>query len=193
MRDAEIRGALHVRLTESLASHPNTLIRHELGVYAGGRRVDVAAINGHLDGWEIKSDVDSLARLEGQIEAFSAVLDRSWLVTTDRHLSKAQAMLPEWWGLMRASEARFGGVRLTQLRRPRMSPGLDPMAVAQLLWRDEALEVLRLRGAATGLSGRARWYVWDRLASSMTLAELRATVRDRLRARRAWPGGSTPS
>lgn len=192
MHDPEIRAALDARLQLRFAGQADTLIRHELGVCQGARRVDVAVINGHLDGWEIKSDFDSLSRLPGQAELYSKVLDRAWLVTTDRHLVKAWHLVPSWWGVMHAV-SRERGVTLTQLRRPRLSPVLDPMSIAQLLWRAEALDVLQARGLAAGLSRSARWYVWARLVETTPLAELRALVRQTLRARREWPGGPQPS
>lgn len=164
-----------------------------MGVCAGRRRVDLALINGHLDGWEIKSDTDSLRRLDGQIEAYSSVMDRSWIVVTQRHLVAAELRLPAWWGVMLATHDRLEKVQLTQLRRPRQSPVLDSMSIAQLLWREEAVEVLRAHGLAQGLSGMARWYVWDRLASSVNQTDLRKLVRTQLRARQDWPGGRQPS
>lgn len=192
--DIDIRRELDRSLRLKHEGDDSSLLRHEFGVDAGGRRVDVVLINGRLDGWEIKSDHDSLARLAGQVEAFSKVLDRSWLVTTDRHLERAVEKVPGWWGVVRACPVgEDGGVLLTQLRRPRRSPMLDAMATAQLLWRDEAMAILVERGLGEGLSGRARWYVWERLAASFALEPLRGLVRDALRERREWPGGGLPS
>lgn len=188
VRDAEIRAALDGMLTKRHGDNADTLIRHELGVCQGQRRVDVAVINGHLDGWEIKSDEDSLRRLEGQAEIYSKVLDRAWLVATDRHVERAAQLLPGWWGVLLAHESERG-VQFKQVRRPRMSPAIDPMSVAQLMWREEVMAVLKERGLAYGLSGRARWYLWERLAQSLPLTDLRRVARDTLRARQEWSGG----
>lgn len=188
MRDVDIRGTLVSRLRAQF-DPADALIRNEFGVLGGRRRVDVVCVNGHLDGWEIKSDVDTLRRLSGQAEAFSTVLDRATLVTTDRHLSHAVETLPPWWGVQRAQKTKTGQVRLTRVRRPRQSPTLDPMALAQLLWREEALVELRRRNLASGLAKQSRWYVWERLAESLTVQEMRCVVRSTLMARREWPGG----
>lgn len=195
MWDTDIRQALIRRLERAYADDQDTLIRQELGVQQGHRRVDLAVINGELVGYEIKSDRDTLARLADQADAYGAVLDRLWLVTTDRYLERAKVILPRWWGLMVAAEKHpspsaqhsRGDVVLRVVRRPRLNRQQDPMSVAQLLWREEALEVLRGRKLHRGLSKKARWYVWERLADSLDLVELRAVVRDRLRARREWP------
>lgn len=188
MRDLDIRRSLVTRL-QARFDPEDALIRNELGVLGGTRRVDVVCINGHLDGWEIKSDVDTLRRLAGQAAAFSRVLDRATLVTTDRHLTPATRSLPPWWGVQRASWTKDRRVRLTLVRAAHQSPALDPMALAQLLWREEALAELRRCDLARGLSKKSRWYVWERLALSVPLPELRALVRTTLRARREWSGG----
>lgn len=186
MRDADIRRALENRLTEQHGDDPSTMIRHELGLCSGSRRVDLAVVNGHLAGWEIKSDFDTLKRLAGQAVVYNRVFDRLSIVTTSKHLQHAMDALPEWWGVVRA-EGSDSSVHLRNVRQPRTNPGIDPMAVAQLLWRDEALEELRQRGLAVGLSGKARWYIWERLVEELKPRELKAVVRDRLRARPVWP------
>lgn len=222
MKEGAIRHAVDTRVRATLqhANDEPVAVRHELGVHEGRRRIDVAAINGHLDGWEINSDADTLRRLQGQVAAFSRVLDRCTLVTTQRHLAHAAPLLPDWWGIWLAEPARPprqrasttsitrtassrtdaassdgapAQVRLVQVRRPRMSPVLDAPAIAQLLWRDEALAALRRTGHARGLSGRARHYVWERLVETTTLNELRALVRETLTARRDWPTGRPPA
>src|SRR5207253_5974934 len=98
VRDSDIRAALDTHLRQVHATD-DSLIRHELGVWAGSRRIDVAVVNGECAGYEIKSDEDSLIRLAQQADAYGRVLDRASIVTTLRHREKAVAMLPEWWGV----------------------------------------------------------------------------------------------
>jgi hypothetical protein len=79
-----------------------TVLLDELGLCQGDVRVDVAAINGELAGFEIKSPADSLARWPKQRRVYSKVVDRAWLVAPEKTLAAAQA--PEWWGLIRIVE-----------------------------------------------------------------------------------------
>lgn len=188
LRDTDIRHALDHHLRRQHRDDPTTLIRHELGLCAGSRRVDVAVLNGEMAGYEIKSDEDTLVRLAGQAHAYSLVLDRAILVTTTRHKDKVTGCLPNWWGVMTASVAD-GAISLEVEREPERNDALDPFAVAQLLWREEALAELRARGLGRGLSKKARYYVWQELSESVELAELCAIVRQRLKARPEWPGG----
>ncbi|MDE3724763.1 sce7726 family protein [Nocardiopsis sp. N85] len=173
-------------LNARYAGDSQTLIRHELGLCAGERRVDLAVINGEMVGYEIKSDVDRLDRLPEQAEAYGKVFDRMVIVTTDRYLADAVAMLPTWWEVLCIRQGQKG-VSSEQVRAGKPNKGQDPFALAQLLWREEALEELRSRGLARGLSKKRRWIIWQHLAQAVPVAELGDVVRRRLKARREWP------
>jgi hypothetical protein len=194
MRDIDIRVALDSDLRRDHGHESNTIIRHEFGLQEGRRRIDVALLNGHLGGWEIKSDVDTLVRLAGQADVYGKVLDFVTIVTTARYVERATAMLPAWWGVI-VAERLDDVVHLEQTRVPELNTDVDAMSLAQLLWRDEAIQLLRELGEGKGLSSKARWYAWDRLVQTLTLDELRTAVRQQIKARREWPGGqlSMPS
>ncbi len=188
MRDSEIRWALHASLLAQYGSDPDTLIRHEVGLCAGERRIDVVLVNGELAGYEIKSDQDTLYRLAGQAETYSRVLDRATLVTTRHHLDSALFVLPDWWGVT-VARAERGEIHLDSVRKPALNEQHDAFSLVQMLWREEALTELRLRQKGQGLYKKARHYLWVALAEALSLDELRSVVRGRLKARRDWPGG----
>ncbi|MYB83139.1 MAG: sce7726 family protein [Chloroflexi bacterium] len=185
MRDCDIRNKLDVFLRQQHADGSDTLIRHEMGLCAGQRRVDIALLNGEISGYEIKSDVDSLIRLLGQADVYGRVLDRVTLVTTSRHLEKSMTLLPTWWGVMIAKQER-GCVTLETVREPETNPELDPFALAQFLWREEALEELKKRGLSKGISKKARFYLWQALVQAIPIEDLRDLVRERIKARPSW-------
>ena len=187
-RDCDIRLALHRELVREHGDDPDTIVRHEVGICAGKRRIDVALINGELAGFEIKSDRDILARLAGQAKAYGSVLDRAILVTTERHLDGALAMLPSWWGIT-VAYADQDSILLRPFRNAGLNNEYDAFSLAQLLWREEALDELRRRGMGRGLSSKARHYVWTALADAVLINDLRSIVRNRLKARQEWPGG----
>ncbi|MGQ4266450.1 sce7726 family protein [Nocardiopsis changdeensis] len=188
LRDTDIRELLTADLNARYADDTQTLIKHELGLCAGERRVDLAVINGEMVGYEIKSDVDRLDRLVEQAEVYGKVFDRMSIVTTDRYLDAAVAMVPAWWGVLRVRQGQRG-ISSEQVRIGALNKKQDPFTLAQLLWREEALEELKKRGLAKGLSKKRRWIVWQHLAQAMPLDELRRVVRERLKARREWPTG----
>ncbi len=188
MRDPDIRLALHASLLGQYGNEPDTLIRHEVGLCAGERRIDVILVNGELAGYEIKSDEDTLHRLAGQAETYNRVLDKAILVTTRRHLDSALFALPNWWGVA-VARAEHGEICLESVRKPALNAQHDAFSLAQMLWREEALTELRLRDKGQGLYKKARHYIWVALAEALSLDELRSVVRARLKARRDWPGG----
>ncbi|HUY08613.1 MAG TPA: sce7726 family protein [Candidatus Dormibacteraeota bacterium] len=184
MRDKDIRPVLSAHLKGCHRDEPETVLRDELGICAGTARVDLAVINGELSGYEIKSDQDSLTRLPRQVEAYSRVLDRATLVATERHLERAREMIPEWWGMILVTTS---STELQAVRDAELNPSVDAFSIAQLLWREEALHELRMRGVAQGLSGSARHYVWLALIAAVDIDELRAIARRQLRGREPWP------
>ncbi|MDP9639737.1 hypothetical protein J2W18_004686 [Rhodococcus cercidiphylli] len=188
MRDLDVRAALHSQL---IADHADciddTLIVDELGL-CGEVRVDVAVVNGVLSGFEIKSARDTLRRLPKQVEIYSSVLDHAVLVVADNHLRSAMSIVPDWWGVIRA-EGLAGSVTLATERMTELNRAIEPMSLAQLLWREEALEELDLRDAARGVRSKPRWAVWGRLVDTVDIDELRGVVRNRLKARRSSPIG----
>ncbi|QTJ70095.1 sce7726 family protein (plasmid) [Rhodococcus sp. ZPP] len=185
MRDMDVRVALHNRLASVHGEELNdTLILDELGL-CGEVRVDVAVVNGALSGFELKSARDNLRRLHHQVEIYSQVLDYAVLVVADNHLNAAKGIVPRWWGLTVAT-SRKGEVELDEIVEPRMNRGVDPMSLAQLLWREEALEELTIRGCDRGVRSKPRWAVWTRLTEVTDVDELRAVVRSRLKARPSW-------
>lgn len=188
MRDGDIRHELDTLLRRQHADDPDTLIRHEMGLCAGERRIDLALLNGEFAGYEIKSDEDTLLRLLGQAEVYGRVLDRVTLVTTSRHSQKSERLIPSWWGILIARQER-GRISFETVREANINTGLDAFSLAQLLWRDEALDELRIRRLSKGLTKRARHYIWEALAHAVPIEELRDLVRERVKVRPDWSGG----
>ncbi len=190
MRDSDLRAALLRRLSSHHSHDPHTLILEELGLRHGAARIDVAVINGALHGYELKSDSDSLRRLARQAEIYSSVLDRVTLVVGRRHAEKAMSMVPEWWGVLLAEVGPRGGVRFSSMRRARNNPSPQALAVAKLLWRDEALDLLCRLEAAQGFHSKPRAAIYARLTDVTRLEVIRSMVRHQLRNRKDWRSGA---
>lgn len=184
MRDIDIRRALRLEMVRR-HSEDGTLIVEELGLCQGTARVDVAAVNGSVHGYEIKSEHDTLARLPGQSAIYNQALEFVTIVTAAAHSLKIRALIPPWWGIWIAVQDG-DGIRLEPVREPQRNPGISPFAQAQLLWRQEALQALESRGLAVGLKHKPRQQLWHRLARELTIEELGAVVRECLKKRAAW-------
>jgi hypothetical protein len=185
MRDRDVRERLARDLREW---HPETgtLFVDELDL-GGLVRVDVAAVNGALWGYEIKSERDTLRRLPMQVEVYSQVLDFAALVVAERHHDHAVDLLPDWWSVYVVT-GHADAVELHEAHQGSRNTGVNPMQIAQLLWRDEALTELTERGLDRGVRSKPRRAVWQRLVDELELPDLQQVVRTRLKAREGWRG-----
>lgn len=186
MRDRDIRQTLRYEVRREFCYDQSSRIIEELGLCTGSTRVDLAVVNGALHGYEIKSDQDTLTRLPVQVDLYSRVLDYATLVVGEPHLKKARTVIPRWWGIFVVKSGKDGEPALTRIRKAQQNRRQDPVAMAQLLWAQEALLILESHGLAKGLRGKSRKALWNALASSFRLEELGWMVRQALKARSDW-------
>jgi hypothetical protein len=176
-----VRDLLKRHLAADHAGVPTVLL-DELGLCQGNVRVDVAAVNGELSGFEIKSPADRLTRWPKQCRVYSKVVDRAWLVAPEKTLAAADA--PAWWGLVVIVQtATQLGLRVVRDAQP--NPKVDGYSLARLLWRDEAIHILDEHGLARGFRTKPRRVLWRRLANEVPLDNLRRAVRTALKVRPA--------
>lgn len=183
LRDIDVRRALHEVMLETHQAEPDTLVLHEMGLVHGNSRVDVAVINGSIHGYEIKSDRDTLRRLPRQVERYCKVLDLATMVVGECHAEKVSELVPEWWGIWIAVGQVGGPVEFEEWRPARENPATDPLAVARLLWRDEALQMLEQLGEAQGVRSKSKRHVYARLMEVKSGQALFDAVREQLKVR----------
>jgi hypothetical protein len=186
MNDVEIRGGFHRKMLRRHHAREDTLVVNELGLNHGECRADIAVVNASLVGYEIKSDCDSLERLAEQVRLYNSVFDRVFIIVGGRYAESIQRHVPEWWGLIVSSRGPRGAINFRVLRKAARNKLVDPISLAGLLWRGEAAEILRWRGLPPKLLRQPRAVLYERLASTLTIHELRRVVRERLRNRRYW-------
>ncbi len=183
MRERDIRSAL---LSDLNAKFPtDTRIIQEMGLCRASARIDVAVINGSLHGYEIKSEQDTLERLPFQKAIYNRVMDFVNVVAGGRHLAKLRRKIPGWWGIFEAVPADEGAM-IHEIRPGSRNPSVDANAVAQLLWREEALSLLEAFGLAAGVRSKSRRVLADRLADSVPLDVLSDAIRSILKVRENW-------
>lgn len=184
MKDSDVRFAVLSKLQADHNGDPDTRIVEEMGVWSGSVRVDIAVINGELCGYELKSDKDTLERLPFQAELYSKVFDRIELVVGERHLEKAEKLIPGWWGITLAKSPP--PVSLLSHKSANVNPCPDPYLVAQLLWKSEALEVLGKFCLDKGWKSKRVKLIHQRLAAEIPFTDLAANVREMLKRRKNW-------
>ncbi|WP_146124356.1 sce7726 family protein [Burkholderia multivorans] len=75
----------------------------EYFVENASRRADLVVVNGALRAYEIKSDVDHLTRLTGQVEAYTRYFESVTVVCTRRHLTAVLQQTDSSVGVLCAS------------------------------------------------------------------------------------------
>lgn len=140
-------------------------------------RADVAVIGATMDGFEIKTERDTLKRLPHQAEAYAQLFDRCHAVLAHRHVDRALEILPAWWGVTVIGTA--GPPSLVQFRQATANDGVDPEALVRLLWRNEVYAVLCGLGTAPDPAAR-RAPMWRQLLGLVDLDGLKLVVRQAL-------------
>jgi len=182
LSDAEIRPALRSRILDDYGDEQDSVLIEELGLCRGQVRVDMALVNGHIHGFEIKSDLDSLKRLSGQAEIYNKIFDRMTMVAGERHMDGVLESLPPWWGVLQVVQGA-SGIQFKPRRKGRDNPRRDSRTLVELLWLDDAMTLLEQRDAALGVRGKPRRVVWDKVCKCYTLDEIAENVREHLKAR----------
>jgi hypothetical protein len=185
MHDSDIRQILLKSLSQRYSKSKNTMLVEELGLFQGDARIDIAVINGSLHGYEIKSDRDNFSRVSSQLQAYSKIFDYLTFVVGATHMSKAQKILPSWCGLS-VVEKVAGELKIKKIRKPKKNDLIDANSLVQLIWKDEALNVLRELGSHKGLSKAIRTTIWSRLVEQVSLPKLKKIIRHTLLSRQYW-------
>lgn len=158
------------------ASEPSEAV-YEFWVPTTNARADVAVIGARIDGFEIKTERDTLKRLPRQAEAYTRLFDRCHAVLARQHVDNAIKMLPPWWGVLVI--ATDGGPNFVRVREGDPNQGVDPETLVRLLWRDEAYAALC--GLGVSPDPRAgRFRLWELLLSLLDLEALKLVVRKAL-------------
>jgi hypothetical protein len=185
-RDKDIRDFLHINIKNQYINEPGTIVVDELSLCQGNARIDIAVVNGSMHGYEIKSESDTLERLPNQINIYNQVMDTITIVTGPNHLNKVKELVPKWWGITVAKLNSNNNMESKIIRKTKQNPNVNAMALAQLLWRDEAIQILEEVNLIKGYKGKSRRVLRERLANSLSLEETKYYVRRQLKSRKDW-------
>ncbi len=147
-------------------------------------RIDLAVVNGALHGFEIKSDVDTLRRLETQLPAYGAVFDYLSIVVGLRYMESCKNCIPDWWGLYLVT-TQSGYPRVKCVRKPSRNKGISAYALIRLLRRSELENLIR----QIGFSGSVRkleCFEMEQMALQISVKTIQEHVRHSLRTRLDW-------
>jgi len=183
--DAEIRAHLGQRLRRE-HDPTSTILIEELGLDHGRTRVDIAVLDSSLHGFEIKSSRDTLRRLPNQLSTYSAVFGSLTLVVAPDHLRKLDGMLPSWCGVVVVEKRDGFALDFRVEKRSYRNPNPDPFRVAHLLWKSEAMSLLREYGAEEDPARCTRAQLYEKIARCVSMHDLVSYIRKCFVSREDW-------
>lgn len=180
LSDATIRTELVSRLQRNVCN-PEHIVE-ELRIHDGNAIADVVACNlKTMHCYEIKSDLDKIERVTAQAAYFNLAFPKLTLVTTEKHLAKAEELTPSFWGIMLASPQK-NQVVLKSVRKHSHNPAFSKYKALKSLWKTELLDLLcNLQVPKKNLN---RSQIAKELSSKMTKQSINIAISEKIRARR---------
>ncbi len=186
MYDAQIREALLKYIPHDLLPREQITLVEELGICRGDSRVDIAAFTEKaFYGFEIKGSKDRVERLYTQVKNYNEVFDYNYLVTSEVHLGEAKSIIPNWWGIIVATEGNKG-VQLDMLREGSANSTVNLLEISRLFWKDEAIELLQKSTDRTDLSRLNRQLLWSMIAETISSPVIRSSFEEAIKNRQGW-------
>jgi hypothetical protein len=186
MNDQFVRLAFHKSVLYWAHRCEDTFVVDELGLKNGSFRADIAVLNGKIVGYEIKTENDTLTRLSSQVQAYSQIFNEAFLIVAEKHFRKAMQIVPEWWGVYLIKSNKDESISFECVRESKKNKFLDCFSIAQLLWKEEALEVVndKLNYNFKGKSTKTELY--NVISSSYEPYDLGKIVIKYLKNRESW-------
>lgn len=187
--DKMIREAVLAHLYRESTQSKETgeiVVIEELDLCLGQARIDLAVINGIATGIEIKSDKDSLDRLESQIETYSKIFDFVEIVVGSKHLESVLKNTPQWCGVSLVLGGNSDELIYKKIRSTKLNKRKDPFSALQLLWKNEALQLLETANVFSSFKNKSRDIIWKQLLESFKSEDLFRYVNQCLKNRQNW-------
>jgi len=109
----------------------------------GGCKADLAILNDSATVYEVKSERDSLARLQRQITAYATVFSRVFVITAETHVTAVMKSVPEQVGVLQLNCRH----QISTLREAVDCPErTSPIAIFDSIRTGEARTILQARG-----------------------------------------------
>lgn len=113
----------------------------------GRSRADVMMVlPSKLVGIEIKSDADSYARLERQVEDYDLYFDSNIVVVGSTHALHVSEHVPDTWGIISVEESLAGKIDFYVVREMQDNPQAQLERTIRVLWRPELADIQKKYG-----------------------------------------------
>lgn len=180
--DKHVRASLHALLKQELPAYPATedaVVINELDLQRKDARIDVAVVTHVLHGYEIKSEADNVGHLPRQVEMYGKVMDYLNLVVDAGHLKASLRIVPPHWGVY--VWTRELGIQ--RLRDSKLNLDTGKRELAQMLWREAAVQLLVEQGVTGKDLTKSKPLLWEAIAAVCSHQKIHAAVVHQLRTR----------
>lgn len=179
LRESDIKAALIDRI-EGKGLLQDAALINEMVVANWSRRVDLAVANGNLHAYEIKSDLDSLKRLDGQLDSYLARFDKVTVVCATKFTAEVLKRTPP---SVEVLEVFYHGeqVEFRVARRGQLKPVKDKGILLSFLLKAELVDLLKQNFIAIDASSTRR--ALEIAADSLPLNTIRGYVLECLKSR----------
>lgn len=184
LKDNDIRIPLIQMLIAQNQGHDYKIIP-EMAICDGLSRVDIAVANGKLCGYEIKSDADTLERLDSQQMYYNRTFDKVYIVVGKKYETKIMEHIPDWWGIYIAYYDKKNNIRFKEKKRGKLNRDMSANALLELLWKNELERLLRSHGCK-GLSNKNRRVLRQLALEYISLEDIRSYTLESLKKRPEW-------
>lgn len=106
-----------------LKQGPTSVSIFELPV--GGSRIDICKINGHSSAYEIKTDLDTFSRLEGQLRDYFDVFEHVYVIASEKRITELPDYVPGECGIFSYRQKKDGRYTFNLRRAPVTNRHLD--------------------------------------------------------------------
>lgn len=144
LREQDVKIALIDWLYKKGMLSDATII-NEMVVANWSRRADLAIANGSLQAYEIKSDFDSLKRLDGQLKIFNSSFEKVTIVCAPKFTSEVYKRVSSNVGIVEF-QSDNSGVRFKVIQKGRVCSRLNKVVYLGFLLKSELKDLLNQYG-----------------------------------------------
>ncbi|MGL4697165.1 sce7726 family protein [Enterococcus larvae] len=139
LNDKDIRKSLIARVK----TYKGCYVYEEITVPSGKARADIVAVNGHVSAYEIKSDYDSLKRLQSQVAEYDLNFERNYIVTGIKFSEKVKELVPDYWGIILVSGDTPKNLKIHFVRQAKLNPNVSFSNFLSILTSDQVKYLAR--------------------------------------------------
>jgi len=180
LNEQDIKAAVIGRI-RARAGRENAVLINEMVFGSNSRRADLVVANGHLVAFEIKSDLDTLRRLDGQVSDYLARFDKLVLVVSSKFL-KCALDFDERVGVWESFRNEKGVVKIRVVRPGRLKSITSRDNLCEFLLKRELVDLIRNETGAIGCGSLSREAL-EGLSKNISVSKIRTYVIDSIKFR----------